>query len=70
MIINVENTIVFLIRKVIFAEKPQLKINNLKKKKHWYLIHTWSDKSFDGTIVNGALSNLNEGLHEITLQSL
>ena len=32
MIINVENTIVFLIRKVIFAEKPQLKINNLKKK--------------------------------------
>ena len=31
MIINVEDTVVFLIRKAIFAEKPQIKINSLKK---------------------------------------
>ena len=31
---------------VTFAEKPQMKINSLKKQKHGHLIHTWSDKAF------------------------
>ncbi len=35
--------------------------------KHWYLIHTWSDKAFKGTVVNSALSTLNGGLFQITL---
>ena len=29
-----------------------MKINSLKKQKHEYLIHTWSDKAFKGTVVN------------------
>ena len=33
-------------------EKPQMHINILKKQKHWYLIHTWYDKAFMGTVVN------------------
>ena len=35
--------------------------------KHGYLIHTWSDKAFKGTIVNQALSSLNWGSLKITL---
>ena len=32
----------------IFHEKPEMKIKNLKKQKHEYLIHTWSEKTFKG----------------------
>ena len=35
--------------------------NSLKKQLHWYLIHTWSDKDFNGTVVNRALPSLNGG---------
>ena len=37
-----------------------------KNKKHWYLINTWSDKDFKGTVVNRALSSLHWGSLEIT----
>ena len=61
---NVEDTIVFLTRKVFIS---QMKINSLKEQKDWYLIHTWSDKAFKGTIVNQTLSSLHGGSLEITL---
>ena len=38
-----------------------------KQKKHWYLIHAWSDKAFKATVVNRALSSLQGGFFEITL---
>ena len=38
-----------------------------KKQKHGYLIYTWSDKAFKGTIVNQALPSLHGGSLEITL---
>ena len=41
---------------VPFAEKPEIKINGWKKQNHGYLIHTWSDKTFKGTVVNWSLS--------------
>ena len=44
--------------KVIFAEKPQMKINSLKKQKHGFLIHAWPDKTFKGTVVNRAVNPL------------
>ena len=81
MIKNVKDIVVFLTRKavisvsffhcflevikVIFAEKPHIKINSLKKQKHWYLIHTWSDKTFKGTVVNRTLPSLHAGSLEI-----
>ena len=45
-------------QEVTFAENPQMKINSLKKQKHGYLIHTWSDKAFKGIVVNRALPSL------------
>ena len=41
---------------VIFEEKPQLKSINFQNCKHWYLIHTWSDNAFKGSVVNRALT--------------
>ena len=32
-------------------ENPQIKINNLKKQKYGYLIHTWSEKALKSTVV-------------------
>ena len=43
-----------------------MKINSLKKQKHGYLIHTWSDNDFKGTVVNRALSCFYRGSLEIT----
>ena len=37
----------------------------MKKQKCWYLIQTWSDKAFKGTVVNRALPSLYGGLFEI-----
>ena len=49
--------------KVTFAEKPQIRINSLKKQEHGYQIHTWSDKAFKGTVVNRVLpSSIGESL--------
>ena len=42
-------------KKGTFAEKPQMKISNLEKQKRWYIIPTWWDKAFKGTVVNRAL---------------
>ena len=36
-----------------------------KKQKHWYLIHTWSDKAFKGTVLNRTLPSLHGGSLEI-----
>ena len=52
-------------RDLTFGENPQLKIISILNYKHWYLIHTWSDKAFDGTVVNRA--SLLGGSLEITL---
>ena len=41
---------------VIFEEKPQLKSINFQNCKHWYLIQTWSDNAFKGSVVNRALT--------------
>jgi len=57
-------------RKLIYAKKPQMKIYSLKKQNHWYLIRTWSDKAFKGTVVNRALTSLHGGLLEIMLTIL
>ena len=43
---------------VEFEKKPLKKINSLKKQNQWYLIHTWSDNAFKGTVVNRALLSL------------
>ena len=53
-------------KQVTVAEKPQIKINR-EEKKHWYLIHTWSDKAFKGTVVNKVVSSLQWGSLEISL---
>ena len=52
---------------VTSAENPQIKINSLKKKKRWYLIHTWSDIAFKGITGNQTLPSLLERSLEITL---
>ena len=44
-----------------------MKINSLDKQKHGYLINTWSDKDFKGTVVNQALLYLREWSLKITL---
>ena len=54
---------------VTFVENPQMKLNRLKKQNHGYSIHTWSDKAFKGTLVNGALSSLYEGWLEMVTYS-
>ena len=38
-----------------------MKINSLKKQKHWYIIHTWSDKDFKGTFIDRASQSLHRG---------
>ena len=40
-----------------FEEKTKLKII-LQNYKHWYLIHTWSDKALIGILVSRAVSSL------------
>ena len=37
-----------------FRWEPENESKQFKKQKHWYLIHTWSDKGFKGTVVNWA----------------
>ena len=44
-----------------------MKMISLKKQKHGYLVHTWSDKAFMGTVVNRTLSSLHGVSLEITL---
>ena len=47
---------------ITYKEKPQMKRNrSIKKYKHGYLIHTWSDKVFEDTTVNRAFSSLQRG---------
>ena len=33
-------------------------INRLKEQKHWFIIHTWSDNAFNGTVENRTMSSL------------
>ena len=49
-----------------FRREPTNEINSLKKQKHWYLIHTWSEKAVKGTVVNLTLPSLHGGSFEIT----
>ena len=35
---------------VNFEEKPQLKVNSFQNYKHGYIIHTWLDNDFKGTV--------------------
>ena len=44
-----------------------MKINSLKKQKHEYLIHMLSNKAFNSTVVNRALSAWHEEPLEISL---
>ena len=37
------------------TENSQMKINSLRKLKHGYLIHTWLDNAFQGTVVHQAV---------------
>ena len=59
--------IIFFAKILHFTEKPQMKINSLRKQKHWCIVHTRSDKAFKGTVVNQALSSLHEGILKIML---
>ena len=52
---------------ITFGEKPQIKIISFQNCTHEYLIHTWTEKSFKGTIVNRALSSLHKGSPAVTL---
>ena len=52
---------------VTFVVKSQLKIISFQLNKHWYLIHTWSDKVLKGIVLNLALRSLRRGPIEITL---
>ena len=47
--------------------RKQMKIKSLKKQKHWYIIYTWADKAFKGTVVNWVLPSLHRGSLETTL---
>ena len=47
-----------------------VKINSLQEQKHWFLIHTWSDKAFKDTVVNHALHLCMEGHWKLRLQFL
>ncbi len=73
LIKNVEDAVVFLPLKVFIsksfsivsyqqemhkAKKLQTKINSFKKQKHRYLKHAWSEKGFNETVVNRAMSSL------------
>ena len=44
-----------------------MKINSLKVQQYWYLIHTWSEKSVQGTVVHRKFPSLHWGSLEITL---
>ena len=55
------------IAQVTFVETPQLKKNSIHYYKHLYLIQTWSDKAFKGTVVNRVLPSLHEGPFEIEI---
>ena len=50
-----------------FSEKPKLKLSSLNKQNNWYLIHSYADKAFKGTVVNQTLLSLVGGSLEITL---
>ena len=52
---------------VTFAEKLQIKIANLNKQKHEYLIHKLSEKGFKGIGVNQAVPSLHQG--QLKIQS-
>ena len=70
LIKKVEDTVVFLTRKVILSVSFFIASYKQKKnkQKHWYLIHTLSDKVFNGNVVNRVLSFLHWGLFKITLK--
>ena len=50
-----------------FSEKPKLKLSSLNKQNNWYLIYSYTDKAFKGTVVNHTLPSLVGGSLEITL---
>ena len=52
---------------VTFVKNSKLKIISFKNYKHFNSIHTWSDKAFNRTVLNPALSPLHGGSLEITL---
>ena len=45
-----------------FVREPKIEI------KHTYLIHTWSDTAFEGTVVNRELPSLHGGLLDSSVQ--
>ena len=51
-----------------WVDKPQMKIIIFYNYKHWYIIHTWSDKAFKCTVVNRAITNWGSPKNKITLQ--
>ena len=57
-------------RNFFCRETAQLKIISFWNYKHGYLIHTWSDKDFKGSVVNRALPSLHGGSLEIMLTIL
>ena len=52
---------------VTFVEKPQVKLISSQNHKHWYLIHTKSDKAFQDNVVNRTMPALNGGSFQILL---
>ena len=46
---------------------PAEEIISFQTYKHRYLIRTWSEKGFKGTVVNWAMSSLHGGSLEISL---
>ena len=55
---------------LLITKKCSSQCNFHREKNHEYLINTWSDKAFDGKVVNRALSSLHGGSLEITLTVL
>ena len=75
--IDVEDMVVFLDLKVFNFDSYYMlsyirnahsnfyRETSIENYKHWFLIHTWSDKTFKGTIVNRALSSVQGGQFKI-----
>ena len=62
-------SLLFLINKKYashFCIETQLKLNSLNEQKHGYLIKIWSDKAFQGNVVNLVFSSMHGGSRELT----
>ena len=51
---------------ILIISKFFIENNQFSRLKHWYIIHTWSDKALKGTVVNQTLPSSHGRACEIT----